>query len=82
MVLFVIHYCYQEIMYYQDSVQDPRASSFLCPYHSNTMTPIEVIACFQAVQDIFVGITGKPLDEDIVCIREIHTTILLSILIQ
>ena len=44
------------------------------------MTPTEVIACFQAAQENFVAITGKPTDEDIVRIREILTPLLLSIL--
>ena len=44
------------------------------------MTPAEDIACFQAAQEIFVAITGKPTDEDIVRIREILTPLLLSIL--
>ena len=43
------------------------------------MTLTEVIACFQAAKKIFVAITGKPTDEDIVCIREILTPILLII---
>ena len=43
------------------------------------MTPTEVIASFQAAQDIFVAISGKPTDEDLVRIREILTPLLLSI---
>ena len=43
------------------------------------MTSIEVTVCFQAAQEIFVAITGKPSDEDIVRICEILTPILLII---
>ena len=44
-----------------------------------TPTATEVITCFQATQEIFVAITGKPSDEDAVRIREILTPTLLSI---
>ena len=43
------------------------------------MTLTEVIAWFQAAQEIFIVITGKPSDKDIVRIGEILTSILLSI---
>ena len=43
------------------------------------MTPVEVIACFQAAQEVFVAITEKPTDKDIVRIQEILTPIPLSI---
>ena len=43
------------------------------------MTITEVIACFKGNQDVFVAITGKPSDEDILQIREVLTPILMCI---